>query len=206
MAQPGSAPAWHAGGQGFESPWIHRNSWSDGHSETSIRGFGMAVRHLFDTSPHSAARSRGILGASRGFAGPPAHLSRMSNETVDHTDFESTRGCGGSTRAMRDIRAEADGERRAPAYHDRRLRRHRHPAERSRLHRHGAVPRRRRTAPTGDGIGGFQVRCAGAARGTHAQPGRMRKSGRARSDQLLDGPGRSAPDASKESHALYSGR
>jgi hypothetical protein len=24
MAQPGSAPAWHAGGQGFESPWIHR--------------------------------------------------------------------------------------------------------------------------------------------------------------------------------------
>jgi hypothetical protein len=23
MAQPGSAPAWHAGGQGFESPWIH---------------------------------------------------------------------------------------------------------------------------------------------------------------------------------------
>ena len=26
MAQPGSAPAWHAGGQGFESPWIHNRA------------------------------------------------------------------------------------------------------------------------------------------------------------------------------------
>ena len=49
----------------------------------------MAVRHLFDTSPHSTARSRVILGVSRGFTGPPAHLLGMSNETVDHTDFES---------------------------------------------------------------------------------------------------------------------
>lgn len=49
----------------------------------------MAVRHLFDTSAHSIARSRVILGVSRGFAGPPAHLLGMSSETVDHTDFES---------------------------------------------------------------------------------------------------------------------
>ena len=49
----------------------------------------MAVRHLFDTSPHSTVRSRMILGVSRGFAGPPAHLLGMSNETVYHTDFES---------------------------------------------------------------------------------------------------------------------
>ena len=49
----------------------------------------MAVRHLFDTSPHSTARSRVILGVSRGFAGPPAHLLGMTSEIVYHTDFES---------------------------------------------------------------------------------------------------------------------
>jgi hypothetical protein len=49
----------------------------------------MAVRHLFDTSPHSTARSRVILGVFRGFAGPPAHLLGMSSETAYHTDFES---------------------------------------------------------------------------------------------------------------------
>ena len=48
----------------------------------------MAVRHLFDTSPHSTARSRVILGVSRGFAGPPAHLLGMSSETVYHTDSD----------------------------------------------------------------------------------------------------------------------
>ena len=49
----------------------------------------MAARHLFDTSPHSTARSRAILGVFRVFAGPPAHLLGLSSETVDHTDFES---------------------------------------------------------------------------------------------------------------------
>ncbi len=49
----------------------------------------MAVRHLFDTSPHSTARYRVIFEVSRGFAGRHAHLLGMSSETIHHTDFES---------------------------------------------------------------------------------------------------------------------
>jgi excisionase family DNA binding protein len=49
----------------------------------------MAVRHLFDTSPHSIARSRGILGASRSLVVSPAHLVGMTNTTSHPTEFES---------------------------------------------------------------------------------------------------------------------
>ena len=49
----------------------------------------MAVRQSFDSSRHSTAQSAEILGISRGFVGPPAHLSGMNDETVYPTDFES---------------------------------------------------------------------------------------------------------------------
>ena len=49
----------------------------------------MAVRHLFDTSPRSIARTRKILGASRRVVGPPAHLSGMNSDTSYPNEFES---------------------------------------------------------------------------------------------------------------------
>ena len=131
----------------------------------------------FDSSRHS----------TRECVVAPAHLSGMNDETVCPTDSESnlplselaarlgvsaqiiydlrSRGRGVSKRMTCDARREADGERRAPAHCHRHLRHRRRPTERSRPHRLGAVPRRRRTAPTGDGIAGFPIFRAPHSRG-----------------------------------------
>ena len=49
----------------------------------------MAVRHLFDTSPHTTAQSRVFPEASRSYGAPPAHLSGMNNATSYPNEFES---------------------------------------------------------------------------------------------------------------------
>jgi predicted DNA-binding transcriptional regulator AlpA len=49
----------------------------------------MAVRQLFDTSPHRTASSREILGAPRRFRGAPAHLFGMNSQTSYRNEFES---------------------------------------------------------------------------------------------------------------------
>jgi hypothetical protein len=49
----------------------------------------MAVRHLFDTSPHTTVQSRVVPEASRRLVVPPAHLSGMKNTTSYPNEFES---------------------------------------------------------------------------------------------------------------------
>ena len=74
MAQPGSAPAWHAGGQGFESPWIHKNPWSEAISKSLFKEFGMASRHLLGTSDSWIAGTE--------LSGRLTHLSCMDSYRV----------------------------------------------------------------------------------------------------------------------------
>lgn len=76
----------------------------------------MAVRHLFDSSPHSIARSRGILGGSRSFAGWPAHLLGMNLSTSSLNDFESILSLseladrlGVTAQTMYDLRSQGRG-------------------------------------------------------------------------------------------------
>ena len=56
MAQPGSAPAWHAGGQGFESPWIHRTEKAaSAFADNARNGAAFSVLCM-----HVAMRSPGV--------------------------------------------------------------------------------------------------------------------------------------------------
>jgi excisionase family DNA binding protein len=78
----------------------------------------MAVRHLFDTSPHSISASRGILGASRRRVVSPAHLSGMDNTTSYPTEFESiltlselAARLGVTAQTIYDLRSQGRGPR-----------------------------------------------------------------------------------------------
>jgi len=61
MAQPGSAPAWHAGGQGFESPWIHSRIMRNSTIRTPIRRMPV-VGVLLSGALASARAQAGVIG------------------------------------------------------------------------------------------------------------------------------------------------
>src|SRR5687768_2794863 len=84
----GSASAWHAEGQGFESPQLHRNTWSAAMSEPRQRNQDMATGHLmgpFGPGPAPGGPTAAMIpvgerstGCRRGHRRPRRYNLRMT--------------------------------------------------------------------------------------------------------------------------------